>query len=280
MIAASSMTFADLKRRVALRVMAVMQDTAGKTVADTSQPVDDLLEVAINDAVDEFWRSHDWSFLTRWYEMDLATEGDGPRNIQADPSRYLLPEAIESLPKTKVLFKGPDGQPGGRVEVRHMDEVASMISRDPTGTGSPKYVACEWNTGLAPGPADRGGIELRVFPIPDRAYTLGFRARYSAIPFTLAQQKGQWPQVHDLTIVALAVVEYFRHDRKHDSPSLAVAQAAADAALAKSIDRDNADFRPHTIGAVGEDDWVRGRPVELYDNEFGTTLVSGTAFTR
>ena len=148
----------------------------------------------------------------------------------------LLPEAIESLPKTKVLFKGPDGQPGGRVEVRHMDEVASMIARDPTGTGSPKYVACEWNTGLAPGPADRGGIELRVFPIPDRAYTLGFRARYSAIPFTSATQKGQWPQVHDLTIVALAVVEYFRHDRKPDSPSLGVAQTAADAALAAAAE--------------------------------------------
>lgn len=282
MIASESMTRADIKKRVALRVDQIEQSAStGKNEARATNPTDDLLDLAVRDGTDEFYRAHKWSFDSQFVEFTLAPAGDGPLNINADPTRILLPPYIESLPQTSVLFKGPGTNPGGRARVRHMDEVATRAYQDPISMGFPEAVGCEYNATLRAGLSERGGIELRVWPKPDQAYVLGFRSRIGAIPFVVDSQRGQWPQGHDATVVAFAVREFFRHDRNPEDAGQgrAIAQAQADVneALETSVRIDNEDYRPGVMGAAGETNWPTGRLVKGYDTD-GSLLVSVTVY--
>lgn len=283
MIAAASMTFADIKLRVAQRAELIQQDTtSGKNVARVTQPDAQKIADAVRDGQDEFWRANDWSFATQFVQFDLSPTGESALNIAKDPRRYLLSETIESLPKTTVLFTGPSTNPGGKVRVRHMDEVAARCFMDPSAVGSPEACAGEYSSILRPGLSQRGGIEMRFYPKPDQAYTVGFRAKVAALPFIADHQRGNWPAVHDLTIVAFSVRELFRQDRSAEEPSQARAIAQADAdvaqALATSIKVDNEDYRPHTLGAANElESWPTGRLVKGYDTD-GSLLVSVTVY--
>lgn len=273
----ASMTYADIKKAVAVRAALVRQDTdTGRKEVPTVDPDLDMIERAVRDGTAEFYDAADFAFKTVFTAITLDADGDAAMNINGDASRYLLPPQVQSLPKTVAFWRGPINAPGGPVAVRHMDEVVQRSFVDPQETGHPVMVGAEFNPLLSSGLSGRGGIELRVFPAPDQAYSLGFRCKVGLIPWVADDQRGQWPAVHDLTVVAFAVRALFREDREAGSKAKAEAENEAAMALARSIARDNDDYRPQTIGAADENGWPGGRRVELYDYTTESTLLSVT----
>lgn len=278
-----SMTYADLKLRVAERAVLIKQDAStNKTVALTSQPAADRIERAIRDGVEEFYRATDWSFLLTFLEFVLDAEGDTPANIAGSNTRYILPSFIESLPKPGMMVKYEESTtPGGHVTLRMFQELVERAYLEPNTTGFPEAVAVQFNPMLNPQADSRGGLEMRVWPQPDQAYTLGFLAKVGPVPFLSDSQRGRWPAVHDLTVVAFAVRELFRHDRESDNATRDRAETEVSRTLGISITRDNEDFRPISIGARGELSWwPRGRRVELFDYVTNQTLVSTDVYSR
>ena len=281
MLNSATKTRADLKLLLAQRAMRVVQDaTTGRDIADPSNPTDDRLDTALRDGVEQFWHAHPWSFQTQFVQITLTPAGDGPISIAGDPTRYLLPEVIQSLPRMNALYRGPETTTGGtRVHVRHMDEVIQRTFSDPNITGMPAMLAVEWSSLRAPGMSERGGFEMRVWPKPDRAYIVGFRCKVGAFPLTENSQRGNWPAVHDLTVVAFSLRELFRNgDREPNSAQMGSAEAMVASELAKSIRIDDDDYRPQTIGAPSELRWPGGHSHSLYDYPSGEIILTSTSF--
>lgn len=282
MNASPSMTYAEMKLRVANRAELISQDAAYGIQALTSEPAAGKIKRAIDDGVREFLRAHRWSFLTAHCEFTMDVDGTGPLNIGGDPTRYLLPEYVESLPQANMMWKGPDLRPGFRVKGHHYDEVVAFSFMDPVAKGVPIMWGAEFNPTLRGGMQKPGGIELRFWPKPFLAYTVGFRARLGYVPFSDDNQVGQWPAVHDLTAVAFAVRELFRVDRdpgdRAQAAVLAAAQQAVTDSLATSITRDDEDYRPQEMGPASAEMGLTGRPIRGYDMVSGALLVSTTAY--
>lgn len=255
----ASMTRKQLVKQVALRALLIEQEN-GVKVARTDEPAATQLLEALDIGAREFMRAHDWSFLTETVTLTLGTaDALTPQNINNDPRRYRLPAYVESLPKERCDFMGPDStQGGGPVAIRPFDFVAGMAFRDPTAVGHPVCVAAEFRSSLGRGLGENGGMELRVWPKPDQAYTLEFRARVGYVALVDDNQVGQWPAVHDLTVIDYAVAALFDMDKDKGDPeqgrayTAAVAKAAA--SLALSIERDNEDYRPQELGGAFEAD--------------------------
>lgn len=285
MPATSAITYAELKKRVASRAMLIQQNaTTGKVESLASEPAATRIEEAIADGVREFFRAHSWSWLIQSTTLTLNPDGTGPLNLDSDPARYLLPDFVESLPKGKVLFRSPDASWGGQVKMRHIDDVANRLYRDPSASGQPVCAAAEYNSSLAPGISTNGRFEFIVCPKPDLAYPLRLRVKLGPVPFVADHQVGQWPSVHDLTVVAFCVRELFEHDRDPEDQMQARAYVAADAkvasTLATSIERDDEDFRPQELGSSLEDDqWPIGRVLELTDVPSGDILAQKTVYS-
>lgn len=275
---APSMTYGDIKHRVALRARKIMQDSAGKIVADTAEPAADQIEKAVRDGVEFFWLSNDWAFASQFIQFDLDPDGDGPLNIGGDASRYLLPAYVQSLPLARVLMRYPGS--GGVLPLTtiHMDQ---LVARQFAGTdisGVPTVCACEWSCLNAPGLDQRGAFEFRVWPEPAQALTVGFRARTGPVPLVSDVQRGNWPAAHDAAVVACAVVELMRHDQKPDSPARKVAESERDTALAMSVQHDNLYYRPSNLGTLREGEWPIGRSASIVDGETGDTIMQTTVF--
>lgn len=282
MLATPAMTYADLKQRVAERAVLIKHDATLGITPLTSQPAAGKIDRAIVDGCREFVRAHNWAWLRARCEVTMDPAGTGPININSDPTRYLLPLYVESLPDAGIMWKGPDDRPGGSVRSTHMDDVAELAYIDPSSTGSPCKVAAEYSPFLGGGLQSSGGIEMRVWPKPDRAYTIGFRARLGFVPFISDHQVGQWPPVHDLTVVAYSVLELFKADRdagdKAQAMNIQKAEMIASDSLAKSITRDNEDYRPQQIDARHSGSWSEGRAMRGYDLTTGNLLVSTTFY--
>lgn len=279
MFSTTSMTYAELKQRVAARAALIEQDAdTGREVADTTQPAQGRLEEAVADGIREFMRANSWSFSTFPCSVVMSTDGTGAMNLAGDANRYRLPDYVQSLPRPRCIWRSADNTMGGRVKIRPIDDVAEMIARDPLATGIPEYIGVEFNPMLSPEMTRPGGFELMVFPKPDQAHTLRFRAKLGTVPFVDENQVGRWPAVHDLTIVAFAVHELFKRDRDADDPgqsrTIAKAEKDRNEALAVSIERDNEDFRPQELGSMTEDrDLLGSSVIQLTDLETNTVIL-------
>lgn len=279
MLTDASMSRADLKLAIAQRAQRIIQDSDGKEVADPTNPTDDRLNTALRNGVRDFWHAHDWSFNTQFVQLTLQSDGTGPINIEGDPCRYLMPENILSVPRSSVLFKGPEATTGGgRAAVRHFDEVMNRTFLDPNSVGVPQMVGVEWNQTNRPGMRGRGQFSLAVWPKPDRNYTIGFRARVTFVPLVEDTQYGNWPAVHDRTVVAFAVRDLFQSDRNPDSPWVSAADKDAGEMLAMSIRVDDEDYRPQTLGPRDADTWPSGRAVSLFNFPTNETILTATAY--
>ena len=283
--ASPSLTYGEIKQRVAERAMLIKQDPTLGNIAMTAEPAAGKIRRAVDDGAREFLRARRWAFLTAFCQLVLSTDGltgaGAARCIDRDPTRYLLPEYVESLPMAGMMWKGPEQTPGMRVLGHHYDEVVAMSFMDPSGTGPPSMWGAEFNPTLRSG-QQSGGVELRIWPIPDRQYTVGFRARLGYVPFSNDNQAPQWPAAHDLTAVAFMVKALLRIDRDPGDPEQAAAIRRADEeagiALGLSETIDNEDFRPGQIGPASADVGLIGRPMRGYDMVSNTLLVSTTAY--
>lgn len=271
MITARNMTYAQLKLRVAERAELIEQDaTTGKLVARSAEPDADRIARAIEDGVRTFHAAADWVWAQQIIEVSIDETGTIAGAIDGDASRYALPSFVESVAVADAWFT--DGQYGGPVDILSFSELTRMSYCYPTETGEPRYIGAQFGHALNAGLAGSGGMELRVFPKPNRSYRVAFDARLGPVPFIDDMQTGTWPAVHDLTVAAAAVHELFKADRGAGDPAVIRAAAEFAAELQKSIDRDLKDFLPPTTGGMREA--IGGaRRVRLTNVPDGTVII-------
>lgn len=280
MLTSATMTRADIKKRVALRARKIVQDAdSGKIIADTTEPANTQLDDAVRDGVEDFWNFRQWAFASQIVQFDLNADGAGPLNIDSDPSRYLLPDLVRSVPiGGKVLVRGPGDSCGWSIPVRHMDQVIARQFLEAGTSGMIQMCAVEFISAVRPGLSERGGFECRFWPAPGDTYTVAMRMMVGAVPLVNDSQRGNWPGAHDKAIVACSVRALFRHDQPADSAARRTAEAEAVQALAESTQYDDENCRPQVLGSI-EESFSGGRHVEMVDLTTGLTVLSTTVFS-
>lgn len=280
MLTSSSMTKADIRKRVALRAKKIAQDTSsGQIIADDTEPGATMLDDAIRDGVEEFWDDHQWSFSSRIIQFSMDAAGTGPLNIDSDPSRYILPDDVRSAPVDNVAYiRSPDSTTGWEIGVRHMDQVVEKQFMSSGTSGLVEVCAVEFNPNVRPGMDQRGGFELRVWPTPGDDYEIAFRAMVAAVPLVEDGQRGNWPAAHDKTVVACAVRCLMRHDQAPGSDARKQAELDAIEALEKSKQYDDENGRPPSLGSLGEKFGPRSHLTTVTDGATGQVFLSTTTF--
>jgi len=284
-----SMTFADLRLRLAERVGLVQQDAAQRVIARTSEPDRTRLDNAVNDGIREFMAFSGpvlingrpmafdgWEWSKAKFSITLAKEAGGSAAGQ-DPSLVLLPAFMASRPTAGVSYRRSDtGLLGGKMDLRHPSDIAQRHATDSVAIGSPTYGCVTFNPANRSGLHNRGSWELRVWPKPDADYTVEFEARVQPIPFSNDGERGLWPEIHDLTIVACSVYCFNLADKPSGDVAVRQAREEMGRRLDLSAQRDISDYRNLTGNSLHVDGGT-GRPYRIVDGS-GTLIKAGVAY--
>lgn len=279
MIRGSSLTFADLKLRLSELVVLSERESASNPVniAPTDPNTNDRLGRAINDGANEFATATkigtngqpvriEWAWLwDRFDSFELSSEGTAKYSLDANPRRYFLPGAA-SIPKNDLLWS--DGTTAGTMTAATFDQVLEEELRNPTRTGSPIYWGAEYR-------ASMGGIELRVFPAPERTYYLNLRVRIGVPPLVNDSDRGIWPDVHSRTVLAYALRCFHRGDKAPDSPAHQFAESMCRERLLASIAA-NGDFLPDSAPNPKSFARTEGRAFQMRNN--GEVILQGVSY--
>lgn len=225
------MTFGQLILRVAMAA-GVPVYPAGSDNSPTI-PTDpatlSLLKMAINDGRRTFYAENAnrspagtpraWRFMRPRFDVTLATTA-GPANIADDLSRYRLPMDVQGPPDGAVRIGLADTSGYGHTPLlTSMDAVDAMHFNSPEAQGAPVAVAFERSrVGLAAG--DEPYWEMRVWPLPDLAYTV--RCRLTRRFRELSDVNDVEPSPHPLAIVAYAMFELVRSSLGVDAAKAAM----------------------------------------------------------
>lgn len=188
-----------------------------------------LFNDAQNSLVQAFPR---WRCLVSDVSLTLDSAGDGPRNIDSDATKYILPESFRGQTPTFWTWRYEAGNYGGTAAATHMGRVNGRLAND-TSTGSPQLIAVDTIRATTAGGGRTDGWYLRVYPTPDLAYTISARCKVEATPLTELSERHVWGQMFDrlLADVAIAIGEKkplpadainaaIRHDQAGAAPSL------------------------------------------------------------
>jgi hypothetical protein len=285
----SSMTFADLRLRLAERVRLVQQDSAQRVVARTTEPDRTRLNNAINDGVREFMAFvgpvmssgravtfAGWEWAKAQFSVEITQEAGG-YTAGFDPSVVTLPPIMASRPISTVAFKRTGSTvDGGDVQLRHPAEIASRHAIDSSSSGYPCFGAVAFNPAARASLGSRGCWELRVWPKPDNDYTISFAARVQPQPFTQDDERGIWPQEHDLTVVACAVYCFQLADKPSGDPAVREARDEMGRKLAQSAMLDIRDYMNPTGGRLTVEAPM-GRPYRI-TNADGSLVKAGVSY--
>ena len=209
------MTFREIILRVAMSVGAAKYPSG----ADNSPTLPDdpatlsLIKIAINDGREALYsenanRNPDgsaraWSWMRARFSLTCNTTGAAANNIDADASRYTLPDDAMGPPVGKMTFgiAGESGH-GAPIGVTTIEAVDAMHQSSPDGSGRPVWAAfVESRFGSEAGRS--APWELRIWPDPDQAYVLSCRLPRRYRP--LADLNDIEPCPLPLAVVAYAV---------------------------------------------------------------------------
>lgn len=287
----SSMTFADLRLRLAERVRLVQQDSAQRVIARTTEPDLSRLNNAINDGVREFMgfvgpvisngrpmTFAGWEWAKAQFAVELTQEPGG-YTVGTDPSVLTLPPVMGSRPISTVSFSRTGStSDGGELHLRHPAEIASRHAMDSATTGYPCFGSVAFNAAARASLHTRGCWELRVWPKPDNDYTISFAARVQPEPFTQDDERGIWPQEHDLTVVACAVYCFNLADKPSGDPAVTQAREEMGRKLMQSAMLDIRDYMNPTGGRLTVQAPM-GRPYRIV-NADGSLVKAGISYAH
>lgn len=245
--------------------------TTGKIEASMDEPDRDVLLRALEDGIREFEDCRSWAYRDVIAELDIVADGDGPLNIDGDPCRYLLPAHFTAIPSGEPCWSLDDNT-GGEMSIRHISIIKRSRFLCPTEIGTPRMIGGQYSADVAPGLQQSGGIEVQVWPKPDDDYTVCFSTRIGHSGFVEGNERGKWPAVHDLTIVAFAVRRLFLSDRAAGAPAKRDAEAEVARRLEISTKRDDDDHRPDEATGLPVSVAHRVPRLRVLDNTTGTYL--------
>lgn len=164
------------------------------------------LEDAVNDGIRQMVRDWPkWTCLRPRITMALTADGTGADNIDSDPNRYRIPGAIEAAPMGEWIAYTTDGSWRGMVSVRPTGHLVALIRTPSIAGGVPRAVS------IGPiQPADRvrgerAGLEMLVWPTPDRTYVIEGQARVVPAPLINLDDRPLFSAAHDMTILSAAL---------------------------------------------------------------------------
>lgn len=248
-----SLNFGDIMLRVAVALNIATYSTGTNNSAALPTDPNRLsrLKRVTNDGARKFCNStrhpienttQRWTWLQPRVEIDFKTAGDGPMQWGADPTRAILPLGVCSAPKGQISWKNTDDNNGaGQVYNVSHDQVELLAARNPTLTGPPLY--CTVKPGTSPKLGNRPGLELHIYPKPDRNITVGARFRIAPVEMIDLAERGIWPAVHDDTVIAFAIAAWKLEDGDDSG------EARAIALLANSFDLDK-EMHPKSLGQL------------------------------
>lgn len=252
-------TYEDFLRRTAERVGIARFGAAPNNSAQIPTDANLLakLEQAVRDGAKYFERGQispsggpmRWSWLEMDQTLTLDPTGAGPRNIEEDAGHYLLDPEVASAPKGKVAWRHPTtGGGAGEVYGTDRDTVRKMLDACPETTGRPELCAMEPVARLSS--AQRMRYSLVIFPRPDQAYLMRWRARVSPVPFANLTDRGMWPEIHDLAVLECMVCAYVQVSKQPSDPIRLSAESLRREAMQASMALDR-EMRPKSIGSQG-----------------------------
>ena len=285
------MTFADLRLRLAERVGLVQQDSAQRVIARTTEPDRTRLNNAINDGVREFMGFagpvlsngrpipfQGWEWAVGQFSIGIAKE-PGAYSVGGDPSVLGLPPMMSTRPAGAVTYKRLDASTdGGEVALAHPTEITTRHAQDSNTVGAPCMASVAFNPAARSSLGTRGGWEMRVWPKPDTDYTISFSARVQPVAFTQDDERGIWPEIHDLTIVACAAYMMMLADKPAGDAAVRQARDEMDRRLQISANRDIHDYRNITGNRLFVEQAV-GKPYRITDVD-GNLLKAGVTYPR
>lgn len=253
-----------------------LADNTGSVVGIPTNSTDlDIVKRALWDGLEMFYRGLDprtgkvrlWSFLTPTVELTIGTAATNPRLINGDTSRYLLDLRVQGAPVGRWSWSDGSGW-FGRALSTSIDRV-DMAHGGAAVTGPPQMAAVAPLEGRSAA-GQRQGWEVRVYPKPDRAYTL--RARFRLWPPRMehVSEKHLAGAQHDQTIIAQAVWARRRFDAK-DPAERAGYKAAADEAMIASIELDLQN-EPDNAGPLTDLSDPSGK-ADPFENSAGSPII-------
>lgn len=235
--------------------------TARVPTEDSNPGTRDMLMRAWNDGYFAFLSGADplnrpgrvpynsWNFLDRMVQITMSPDGTGADCIAGDNTRYRLPAGVASRPKHAWDIEISDRTVARTVEDTNVHRVLMFLhSTAATGsTGYPFMAACR------PIPAPEGDAagaawEVLVAPRPTVAATM--TAQFHLVPRRLNDegQRTICGAQHDPTIIAFAIMEWYRRDTEDQSKfARYVSDAAAKLDASVQLDR---NMSPRTVGPV------------------------------
>ncbi len=214
MYANTAMTLNDIRLRVALQLRTQTEAGDGTVINPTDPQAAQRLTMAVHDGIREFYDEGMWAWMRQVYTLTLDPDKDDPSNIAGDRSRFVLPAGVESIRGDGSWMS--DGYFGGVVKRVHHDIVREERTRHPQARSSPRYMAARFtvieqdNAGQY---ANEPRLELELWPIANRKYYISIPVISRPVLPKTDDARGNWPAVHDMTIVAYAARAYARYSR-------------------------------------------------------------------
>lgn len=247
-----SLNFGDLLLRLAieLNLALIPAGSDNRFVLPTDPQRLDKLKKTLNTAARQFTNStrhpvdgttRRWTWIQPYIEVDFRSDGYGPAQ-SGEAHRALLPLGVCSAPKGAIAWRNTDDANGGGAvyNVPH-DQIELKRASNPDLTGPPLYCAIKSTT--SPKLGNRPGVELVIYPAPDRNITVGAKYSVQCVEMIDLSERGIWPGVHDDTVLAFAVHEWKRADGDES------AKGRREEALANSFDLDK-EMHPKSLGKL------------------------------
>jgi len=213
------MTFREIILRVAIAAgVAVYPSGSDNSPTIPADPATlALLKIAINDGRRAFYAEtanrvpggtpRAWRFMRPRFDVTLATTA-GPKNIDGDISRYRLPADVQGPPDGDVRCGLADTSGYGHaLMTTSMDAVDAHHFAQPEAEGPPLVVAFE-RARVGETAGDEPAWEMRVWPLPDQAYTV--RSRMTRRFRDLVDLNDVEPSPHPQAVIAYAIYELVR----------------------------------------------------------------------
>lgn len=215
----------------------------------------DFVKAAINLGVKTITASHQWSWLHQTHEIALNADGDGPNNINADASRYRLPESITGIPYGDVTCRYGDAWLP--VEVVARERIERLIASNVGSAGIVSTISLEHSVASGSDVGQRAAWVLQCFPEPSTDMTLKITFRVEIPEIVDDAECGVWPAAYDRMVIAAAVAELGTMGMLPDSVA-ASAPAVFQDLLTKAIGLDSLVGWPRGGEGDGDDQpWVK-----------------------
>lgn len=218
----TSLTFEQVVLRVAEEAGLAFYDSSSpnsKAAIPRDGQVLDLIMRKVNDGIEEMARAYPkWTSLRPQVTLTLSPTGTGPLslpNLQGDNdgSIYRLPWYVTGRPIDGWNFADPASNFAGFVR-DVAPEIVDHYHRMAKTSAYPQFAS------IIPSPAkgdvgqDRQLRAVRIWPSPDRAYTLTARFRVTSPRMVSLQDRHIFGSSHDMTVVAFGLWALKQHDAK------------------------------------------------------------------